>query len=63
MHTEMRDTQPRADPLSSRVYSHLPLRERLAIAALVTGVTLWIRAVEIIPESSPLAIRARRDKP
>ena len=29
----------------------LPLRHRLAISALVTGATLWIRAVELTAES------------
>jgi hypothetical protein len=29
--------------------THLALHRRLAISALVAGVTLWIRVVEVIP--------------
>jgi hypothetical protein len=35
------DPQPTATPLA--------LHERLALSALVAGVTLWIRVVEVIP--------------
>jgi len=31
--------------------TELTLRQRLAISALVTGISLWIRVVELTPES------------
>jgi hypothetical protein len=31
--------------------TEIPLRQRLALTALVTGVNLWIRVVELTPES------------
>jgi hypothetical protein len=51
MDTILRDTQPRTGAPSCRADSYLPVHERLAIAALVSGVALWIRVVEIIPDN------------
>jgi len=51
MHTEVRDTQPRADALSCRAKPNRPFSERLVIAALVTVVNLWIGLAEVIPDT------------
>jgi hypothetical protein len=64
MDTDLRDTQQRVGGALHRAESYLPVHKRLAIGALVTAVSLWIRAVEVMPRQSPLlASRARRAKP
>jgi hypothetical protein len=65
MHTEPRDSELRdseqregAPPhrasasasASAGTESHLALHVRLALSALVAGVTLWIRVAEIVPD-------------
>ena len=53
MDTSLRETERPRDVRSSRAYAptSLPLRQRLALSALVTGISLWIRVVELTPES------------
>jgi hypothetical protein len=51
MDTDMRVTRQRADAPPYRAKSYLRLHERLAISALVTAVSSWIRVVEIIPDN------------
>jgi hypothetical protein len=51
MDTELRDTRQRADAPSHRSDSYFSARERLAISALVTAITLWIRVVEVLPDN------------
>jgi hypothetical protein len=45
MDTDVRNAEQRDD-----ASSHLAVHERLAFSALIAGVTLWIRAVEVIPD-------------
>jgi hypothetical protein len=60
---DLRDSQQRVDGPLPRVEAYLPIHKRLAIGALVTAVSLWIRALEVMPRQSPsLASRARRVK-
>jgi hypothetical protein len=49
METNLRQFEPRPDLGSSgsRASTLLPLRQRLALCALVTGVSWWIRVVEL----------------
>ena len=42
METDLRETE-RA--------SHFAVRDRLVLSALIAAVTLWIRVVEVIPDS------------
>jgi hypothetical protein len=49
MHTEIRNTQPRANTASRRVDPHLRLIDRLAIAALVTALNVWIGMARFHP--------------
>jgi hypothetical protein len=53
MDTDLRDNDLRADHARSRgcADAQFALRERVLISALVAGVNLWIRLVEIIPDS------------
>ena len=51
MHTEIRNTQPRANTASRRVEPHLRLSERLAIAALVSALNLWIGIARVRPRT------------
>jgi len=45
------DVEPRAAERRAGARTHLTLHERLALSALLAGVTLWIRVVEFIPDS------------
>ncbi|MDP9335534.1 MAG: hypothetical protein M3Q30_19820 [Actinomycetota bacterium] len=45
MDIELRGAEQRADARTL-----LTLHERLVLSALVAGVTLWIRVVEVIPD-------------
>ena len=38
---------------------YFTLHERLAISALIAGVSLWLRVVEVIPDRRRLARRER----
>ena len=53
MDTNFAENEQRDDSPSMRVGAptEIPLRQRLALSALVTGVSLWIRLVELTPES------------
>jgi hypothetical protein len=51
MDTDVSDIRQRADAPRHRAESYLSVHERLAISALVTAVSLWIRVVEIIPDN------------
>jgi len=51
MDTDVTVTSRGADAPRHLAQPDLRLRERLAIAALVTAVSSWIRAVEILPEN------------
>jgi hypothetical protein len=44
------DTDLRA---TERAESHFAVRERLVLSALVAALSLWIRVVEVIPDSRP----------
>jgi hypothetical protein len=43
METDLRDTE--------RAAYHFAVRDRLVLSALIAVVTLWIRVVEVIPDS------------
>jgi hypothetical protein len=53
MDTDLRDTERRADTPSHRAGadSNFAVRERLVLSALVAAVSLWIRVVEVMPNS------------
>jgi hypothetical protein len=51
MDNDVRDTWQRVDAPLRRTESYLPVHERLAIGALVTAVSLWIRVVEFLPDN------------
>jgi hypothetical protein len=51
MDTDVRVTRQRTNAPLHLAQPDLRLRERLAIAALVTAVSSWIRAVEILPDN------------
>jgi hypothetical protein len=53
MDTYVWDDQVRVDAPRSRrdADAQLALHDRLLISALVAGVNLWIRVVEVIPDS------------
>jgi len=51
MNNEVTDIRPSAGAPAHRADSRSPVHERLAISALVTALTLWIRVVEIIPDN------------
>jgi hypothetical protein len=53
MDTNLAEREQRDDSSSMRVGApiEIPLHQRLALSALVTGVNLWIRVVELTPES------------
>jgi hypothetical protein len=62
MHTEIRQTQWRANAASYGAASYLPLNERLSIAALVTAVNLWFGVAQVLPDNRPFLVnRARRE--
>jgi hypothetical protein len=50
MDTSLQETDD-APSIRASVPPLLPLRHRLAISAVVTGFSLWIRAVELTGES------------
>jgi hypothetical protein len=43
MEIDLRETE--------RAASHFAVRDRLVVSALIAAVTLWIRVVEVIPDS------------
>jgi hypothetical protein len=51
MNTDLQDIQQCVDAPSRRAEPYFAVHERLAIAALVTAVTLWIRVVEVLPDN------------
>ena len=53
MDTDARDYDVRVDAPQARLHAEtqLALHERLVISAIVVGVSLWIRFVEVIPDS------------
>jgi hypothetical protein len=53
MDADLRENNPCADLPQSREGANAPLalHERLLFSALIAGVGLWIRVVEVIPES------------
>jgi hypothetical protein len=53
MDTHLPQSEQRDDGLSMRggAPTEIPLRQQLALSALVTAVSLWIRVVELTPES------------
>jgi hypothetical protein len=52
METDLRETNPGVEARSSRrlAGTSLALRHRLAISALVVGVSLFVRVAELTPE-------------
>jgi hypothetical protein len=62
MHTDLRDAQKSVDARQHRVESCLPVRERLAIAAFVTAVSLWIHVVEVIPDNRRRSFSTRNGR-
>jgi hypothetical protein len=51
MDTDLRDTKRLVEASVNRAKPYLPVQERLAIAAFVTAVSLWIHVVEFIPDN------------
>jgi len=53
MDADLREHDARVDLPQSRegATARLALHQRLLFSALITGVSLWIRVVEVIPES------------
>jgi hypothetical protein len=51
MDTDLGETEPRVAAPWMRAESQLTVQHRLAIAALVTAVSLWIRVAEALPDN------------
>jgi hypothetical protein len=49
----------RSDNRQSSAESPLAVHERIALAALIAAVTLWIRVVEFLPDSRRRADRVQ----
>jgi len=53
MDTDLRDTERRVDApaCGAGAEPHFAVRDRLVLSALVAAVSLWIRVVEVMPDS------------
>jgi hypothetical protein len=64
MDTSLRETERHRGGPSSRACAPtwIPLRQRLALAALVTGISLWIRVFELTDAHRDLTSHTRLEK-